>query len=509
MEAELAAIAGGADGQQLRKKTQKQIVSLNELDKMIADSLGDEGSEDDDNEELENDTDLLGELQGIVSQDSKDDLKEVEPLEPGREYEKKTEIILPTSNDNIMDVINLRIELYKVAEENAKAVNDSSKMRRFNRGLKTLNDLLKQVKSGKVVHLDDIPPEVSVKKTDKIFLGESQGSEAPDRDVIPALPTRRAPSPPKPQEESDKPEESVSASKLLIQQMRSRQQEYIAAALQSKHAGDKDMAIQFLKIVKQFDFVVKMCEDGKEVDLSDMPPPPAQFKEFMQKLQAAAIDSTSTTEPTSEPEPISKSTCSPTNDMLESLQQRLNKYKSVEESAKAEGNASKARRFARIVKQYEDAISSYNAGRPVQYDELPVPPGFGPLPTLSSPTISESDRSGSTNPSSNISSTDVPHATLVKKPSDPPRHNDLTTRTSGNQQKNNLAEQQMKILIERQKEFKFAAIEAKKSGEIDQAKEYLKIYKGFDALLNAASSGLPVDLNTVSFEPILKLRINL
>nr|5VO5_A Chain A, Coiled-coil and C2 domain-containing protein 1-like,GH13992p [Drosophila melanogaster] len=63
--------------------------------------------------------------------------------------------------------------------------------------------------------------------------------------------------------------------------------------------------------------------------------------------------------------------------MLEALQQRLEKYQSVEAAAKAENNSGKARRFGRIVKQYEDAIKLYKAGKPVPYDELPVPPGFG------------------------------------------------------------------------------------------------------------------------------------
>ncbi|KAH8266743.1 hypothetical protein KR018_007602, partial [Drosophila ironensis] len=77
--------------------------------------------------------------------------------------------------------------------------------------------------------------------------------------------------------------------------------------------------------------------------------------------------------------------------------------------------------------------------------------------------------------------------TAPRKTPSPQKPRELTTRTSGNQTTNNLAEQQMKLLLERQKEFKVAAIEAKKAGEIDQAKEYLKIYKGFDSLLNAAS----------------------
>lgn len=51
--------------------------------------------------------------------------------------------------------------------------------------------------------------------------------------------------------------------------------------------------------------------------------------------------------------------------------------------------------------------------------------------------------------------------------------------------------------MERQKEFRAAAVEAKRAGEIETAKEYLKIFKGLENLLKVAQGGLPVDLNTV------------
>lgn len=59
----------------------------------------------------------------------------------------------------------------------------------------------------------------------------------------------------------------------------------------------------------------------------------------------------------------------------------------------------------------------------------------------------------------------------------------------------------MQILIDRQKEFKLAAIGAKKAGEIEQAKEYLMTYKKFEKLLDVAAIGLPVDLNSLPIPP--------
>ncbi|XP_030384370.1 coiled-coil and C2 domain-containing protein 1-like isoform X2 [Scaptodrosophila lebanonensis] len=508
LEAELAAIAGGGGSSRPKQKPKPQLLPNNELDKMIADSLRDV-SDDDDDEELENDSELLGELHGISGVEEDMPEEEAPPAE-----------FLPTSTVDTLSIIKQRLEMYKQAEAHAKAAGESAKARRFGRGLKTLQDLHKQAVAGKVVNVDDIPPEVSVKPADGADVTAPAGAE-------PSQPIRAAPAPPTPSPPAAVEEKTVSTptppatpANPLVAEMRSRQAEYKAAALEAKRSGDIPTALQFLKVVKQFDVVVKMCEEGQEVDLSDMPPPPAEFLAFMAKMQggegaAAAPEETPAATPVAAPAtppPAAADTSTPTN-MLEALQQRLDKYKSVEAAAKAESNTSKARRFGRIVKQYEDAVKLYKAGKPVPYDELPVPPGFGPLPIgdaapgpaatpsaslPTSPTSPSGTASTSAGPSTPTGGTPVP---AQRKAPTPPQPHDLTTRTSGNQQKNNLAEQQMKLLLERRNEFKLAALAAKKDGEIEQAKEYLKIYKGFDSLLNAASSGLPVDLNTLPVPP--------
>lgn len=60
-------------------------------------------------------------------------------------------------------------------------------------------------------------------------------------------------------------------------------------------------------------------------------------------------------------------------------------------------------------------------------------------------------------------------------------------------------EKQLALLLDKQKQFKLAALEAKKKGEINQAKEYLRLAKGFDPLIEASNCGLPVDMSSVSF----------
>ena len=59
------------------------------------------------------------------------------------------------------------------------------------------------------------------------------------------------------------------------------------------------------------------------------------------------------------------------------------------------------------------------------------------------------------------------------------------------------AEQQCEFLQERQKEFKVAALEAKQNGDMELAKKYLRMSKGFDPMILASQSGLPVDLTQV------------
>ncbi|XP_053957948.1 coiled-coil and C2 domain-containing protein 1-like isoform X3 [Anastrepha ludens] len=522
LEAELAAIAGGGGKRPVRNFQSKRQVNT-DLDKMVADSLKDIGSEDEDDADLENDTDLLGELHNIVgiegNGDESVDAEAVDQPSDGSIVTQKEEqpTILATTSVDTISLIQQRIEMYKLAEVNAKTAGENAKARRFGRGLKTLLELQKQAKSGKEVNENDIPPEVSVKP---------QAEQVEDQ--IPNVPSRLAPPPPKltspthettslsPTDETTSPinSESSKPTSSVLLQMQELQRQYKAAALQAKRNGETSTAIQFLKVVKQFDLVIQMVEKGEEVDLSDMPPTPDKFMDFLSKLQGNAeeADKGAAAEPapieTPESVPIQEDASAPLS-MLEALEQRLEKYKSVEESAKTEGNSSKARRFARIVKQYQDAIKQYKVGRPVPYDELPVPPGFDPLPIMNTTPVNPSAPKTTPIPkrsdpptNESISSQGSSESTPVPISSQSsPQKTDLTTRTSGNQQKNNLAEQQMKILIDRQKEFKVAAIEAKKAGEIDQAKEYLKIYKGFDALLNAASSGLPVDLSTLPLPP--------
>uniref|UniRef100_A0A1B0CL82 DM14 domain-containing protein n=1 Tax=Lutzomyia longipalpis TaxID=7200 RepID=A0A1B0CL82_LUTLO len=124
----------------------------------------------------------------------------------------------------------------------------------------------------------------------------------------------------------------------------------------------------------------------------------------------------------------------------------------------------------------------HKAGKPVPFDELPTPPGFGPIPVNTAAPAAEPVK-----PAAAKSPPEEKEA--ATKPAPPPRpklKKQESTRISGNLLNTSVMDKQVAELERRQKEFKDAAIQAKRAGEIEQAKEYLKIFKGFDKLLETA-----------------------
>ena len=62
-------------------------------------------------------------------------------------------------------------------------------------------------------------------------------------------------------------------------------------------------------------------------------------------------------------------------------------------------------------------------------------------------------------------------------------------------------EKQLALLEKRQGQFKAAALNCKKAGDMEQAKEYLRQAKGFEKLISASKGGLPVDISTIPVPP--------
>lgn len=510
-EAELAAITAGHAKSKPKAQKPKTVVPQSELDRMVAESMRDFGSD----EELsgdDDDPDLLNELSEIAGGDV--DLTETpENEQPPMNIPVAAQPILSTTTMNAVDLLKSRIEMYKLAEKQAKETGDSTKARSRGRGIKTLETMLKQAMAGNAINMDEIPPVVSVKATTEPAApavvmpitppaSEEKSSEPEQPPLVDVVNTEPTP-PISPQ--ADKPSASVDESKLNT--ILERQKEYKIAALTSKKAGDTATALQYVKIIKIFDAVIASVRNGEPCDLSDMPPHPSEMPANMLKTIGAS-EAPPTEQPKQE-DAVQKSTDEPTpsvakvevpppdapKTVLEALTQRLQKYQANETNAKAEGNDRKARQNGRIVKQYLDAIKMHKAGKLVAFEELPAPPGYPPIPLNNNNNQIPTNVPASV-PSPSKSNDDEASSPENTPPSRPPLKKQ-DSRISGNHSNTSVMNKTIEILLERQHDFKAAALEAKKAGEVEQAKEYLKTFKGIENLLNVARGGLPVDLSTV------------
>jgi coiled-coil and C2 domain-containing protein 1 len=185
---------------------------------------------------------------------------------------------------------------------------------------------------------------------------------------------------------------------------------------------------------------------------------------------------------------------------MEALEQRLVKYKAEVDKASKSEDTSKARRLGRIVKQYEEAISAHRRGRVVAFEDLPTPPGFAPIPVPA--------------PASAAPPVPLPVRTdfePVKLPSGPQHQPQPVTHErerplididdDKSKPTTDPTPEQIQLLqiLQRQKEFKEAALAAKHSGDIDRAREFLRIAKGFDKVVEDSQAGAPIDFTAVSY----------
>ena len=371
LEAELMALQGENPVKRKPKQPAKPL-TMADLDKY---SKMAEMDVDDDDEDMSDtdDPDLLAELEDLSTED---------PTPSSNNQSTGG------SEDQVIVLVE-RMSMYEAGIETAKSVGDTSKQKRYDRGLKTIQDLLKKVQQGKAIDENDIPPKIAVNEPTK------QRMEA-----VVKTESKSVPTPPKQPalETDDKPATSSSHDEETEKMLEARRNQYKAAALNAKHAGDINTAKRYVQIAKQFDSVLSALKSGQPIDLSKMPPPPPlpgsskqapllvqSSSRTEQAVSQGAEEEDETPAPSAEESRKVFKAPEPPKTVLEALEQRFEKYKSAETEAKAAGEGSKARRHGRIVKQYQDAIKAHKAGRAVDLEELPCPPGYAPFPTQSSP----------------------------------------------------------------------------------------------------------------------------
>lgn len=416
LEAELAALTGGKAVTRGRAKPKgKAPLPMEDIARMADECLRD--IEDDDDDNVEDDEDLLAELQEVVGEE------EVEEEEESGSTTSSTpaasEAVTPESSPqqqqsapvssaapgSVQHTIEERITMYQTALKNAKAAGESSKVRRIERGLKSLQSMLTAVKKGRSVNEADIPPPVAtgasaprppppaptppsdVSPTESTAAGEE--SEPVPAPVVPEITVEASAEEEQPppseavvnlseqtppeeqtaereQTQENRAEENVAARTMLLE----RQKEYKMAALRAKKQGDKEQAMQLFRMSKGFDAVIEALGRGETVDLSNLPPALGTSAAGNTAPVKASPSSTEVA-----PAPVVPSVPAPPKDALEALEQRKAKYLEASAQAKANGDDRKARMHDRIAKQYQNAIRAHKAGKPVNFDELPVPPG--------------------------------------------------------------------------------------------------------------------------------------
>ena len=292
-----------------------------------------------------------------------------------------------------------------------------------------------------------------------------------------------------------------------------RREQYLSASKVQKDAAKMK---EYRVMAAQFGRVLKAFEQGQEVDLSQMPgPPPGYFSKYNVDV--------SKFKPAPRPPPPSQATAaSPSASIagggatggqssaaaaededvvnpdipvpktpLEALQQRLAKYKEGQKSAQEKGESSRVRRMGRIIKQYEDAIKLTKAGKPCDYNELPTPPGFPPIPAA---PMGAAARAPVRQVKPGVAAVAAPTQSLpVGGPAKPKQ---LPSRIVPS-----LSQEQQALVEQRRSELLTAARQAQAKSDKAGAVHYLKLRKGLDTMLEASKSGLPVNLEEIPPSP--------
>uniref|UniRef100_A0A674K674 Coiled-coil and C2 domain-containing protein 1B n=1 Tax=Terrapene triunguis TaxID=2587831 RepID=A0A674K674_9SAUR len=362
-----------------------------------------------------------------------------------------------TDSSSVESTLVERLEMYRTAMTNAKQAGDSAKVRRYERGLKTLENMLTSVRKGKKIDEEEIPPAVALGKSGSSQLPSpspltlsSQSSTPNGRFSLSSHPPPQPPTaaPPQgPSAASPKPPPPVSPKPSPPALLHDRQREYKLAALHAKQQGSVEMASKYYRIAKSFDPILEALGKGETVDLGRLPPPP--------DIPA------------------------PPRDMLEALQQRMERYKTASAQAKSKGDDRKAR----------------------MHELDPGSPRFPPIHGMEA--------------SSGDQSIMGVLETAMKLANQEDRENDeeddnvegmkkvrFCTPAAANPA--GTAQQQLAFLEGRKKQLMQAALRAKQKNDIEGAKLFLRQAKGLDPMIEASQGGLPVDITKVPQAPVNK-----
>lgn len=170
------------------------------------------------------------------------------------------------------------------------------------------------------------------------------------------------------------------------------------------------------------------------------------------------------------------------------LEDRIHNYREAAASAKEAGEAAKARRCERGLKTLESQLAAVRKGRKINEDEIPPPVALGRRPLVPQETTNRNPEAESpAPPATGPDSPSQPETSLLGSPGvSAPPDSDPDLRA---------------LLLARQREYKVAALNAKRAGDLDHARELMRIGKRVGVILEALEKGQPVDLNALPPAP--------
>uniref|UniRef100_A0A8C4TDV0 Coiled-coil and C2 domain-containing protein 1B n=1 Tax=Erpetoichthys calabaricus TaxID=27687 RepID=A0A8C4TDV0_ERPCA len=568
LHAELAAITGKKSAENGKAQPKgKTPLPMEYIQQMAENCMKDVDSEEEGSDDLENDEDLMAELQDMVGEghemDERKETTESQTTTESTPNHNTTEAIKPQAFEGLsacssqQHTIESRIIMYKTAISNAKITGETSKVRRYERGLKTLENLLTSVKKGKQINEEEIPPAVATGNISSDILATPQPAKEDNREMTPLgsgennLETEeheKMDDPEKFRTISDSPlktdksfspmeitlpvkniaGESAEGSNGVKELLVSRQKEYKIAALKAKKEGDLEKAKEFMKIGKKFDTVITAMESGHHVDLSNIPPHPEALpikatESPVKQVNSGVVEEIQAVEST-----FKKTDITPQpKDILDALQQRMDKYREASAQAKASGNDRKARMHERIVKQYQDAIRLHKAGKAVNFAELPNPPGFPPIPGMEAEgteqgitavleaanrLVNDEEKDDEDIEEEKRKQTAVmpqkPKKPMLAVPSEgqlekqpspqqprKPSSSPLQQKKYNDENLPHTVKEQLEFLENYKKKYMKAALQAKQRNDLEKAKNLLRTAKGIDPMLEALKAGKSVDIS--------------
>ncbi|VDO28124.1 unnamed protein product [Brugia timori] len=423
-------------------------------------SISDVSDEDlNSNDEVDiNDPELLAELSDLVEQGNAAGSPTSPKLHTSIPYE-------PAVDTTLLYKLRGLKEEYTSVLEAAKEKNDILRTKRYRRGFDKIEELIRKVQAGKMIDEKDIPISIRTIRSVELHAKETDVSVIPRPEIQPVLPAEVKQSATEVISESSliyqKPVKKLLRGEQLRAELINRRESYIKNARAASSLGDKKKAYEYYIVAKQFDEAMKTMNDGRVTECEENELPPLAIPYKSSKDEGI--------------HPLPRT-------LLDGLQQRMQKYKALCDQSRVENDNRKYRMNARILKRYEDAIEACRSNKPIDTSGLPCPPGYPPLPLLENmAATSTNGMVMSRRPLREVGSLGAPEASI-----------------SGKQSRQ---KQQLDFLLQRQFQFKEAAIAAKRNGDVATAKKFLLAAKGFDKMIAASKNGLSVNIKKTPMPP--------